>query len=101
MTGVTHVRLATEDDLHDLSEKDHIPSRELESILRLGRILVADAGSEERFVGWLRWGLFWDEVPFMNLLFVEALCAIGVKVWAGCWSVSGSEPAASRATPLS
>jgi GNAT superfamily N-acetyltransferase len=71
MTGVTHIRLATQDDLHDLSEKDHILERELASILRLGRILVAEEGSEGRFIGWLRWGLFWDEVPFMNLLYVE------------------------------
>ena len=22
------------------------------------------------FVGWLRWGPFWDEIPFMNMLYV-------------------------------
>jgi GNAT superfamily N-acetyltransferase len=71
MTGVTHIRLATQDDLDGLSKKDHIPEDELASILRLGRILVAEAGLEGRFIGWLRWGLFWDEVPFMNLLYVE------------------------------
>ena len=21
------------------------------------------------FVGWLRWNLFWDEIPFMNMLY--------------------------------
>jgi GNAT superfamily N-acetyltransferase len=71
MTGVTHIRLATQDDLFELTEKDHIPVQELASIVGRGRVMVAEKGSEGRFIGWLRWGLFWDEVPFMNLLYVE------------------------------
>lgn len=25
---------------------------------------------DEKFVGWLRYGMFWDELPFMNMLFI-------------------------------
>jgi len=68
---VTRIRFATQDDLDDLSEKDHIPQHELAAIVALNRILIAEDGSREGFIGWLRWNLFWDEVPFMNLLYVE------------------------------
>jgi hypothetical protein len=68
---VTRIRFATQDDLDDLSDKDHIPRHDLAAIVALNRILVAEDGSGERFIGWLRWNLFWDEVPFMNLLYVE------------------------------
>lgn len=72
MSVVTHVRLATQDDLGELNEKDRIPEAEMAAVLRLGRILVAQEGDGDGFVGWLRWGLFWDEVPFMNRLHVDA-----------------------------
>ena len=26
--------------------------------------------AEGRNLGWLRWNLFWDEIPFMNMLYV-------------------------------
>ena len=67
---VTHIRLAALGDLHDLVEKDRLPEDELSAILGRGRVLVAEDGSREGFIGWLRWGLFWDEVPFMNRLHV-------------------------------
>ena len=34
----------------------------------MGRVLVAEVDGVT--VGCLRWGLFWDAIPFMNLLFV-------------------------------
>ena len=71
MRLVTHVRLATQDDLNDLDEKDRISRDELAAILVRSRILVAEDGYRDGLIGWLRWGLFWDEVPFMNLLHVH------------------------------
>jgi len=51
-------------------EDRHVARTELARIVDAGRITVAvQAGS---VVGWLRWGLFWDEIPFMNMLFVVA-----------------------------
>ncbi len=25
---------------------------------------------DDKFVGWLRWNLFWDKIPFMNMLYL-------------------------------
>jgi GNAT superfamily N-acetyltransferase len=72
MGSVTHVRLATQDDLNQLTERDRLPEAEVAAILTRGRILLAVDDDTEGFVGWLRWGLFWDEVPFMNRLHVDA-----------------------------
>lgn len=63
------IRGAAPDDLAALSRLDrHISPQELETSVRLGRVCVA----EERgaLVGWLRWNLFWDNTPFLNLLYV-------------------------------
>lgn len=63
------IRGAAPGDLPALSRRDrHIAPRELENSVRLGRVYVAEEGGEP--VGWLRWNLFWDNTPFMNLLFV-------------------------------
>jgi GNAT superfamily N-acetyltransferase len=72
MDLVTRVRLATQDDLTELTARDRLPEPELAAILGRGRILLAVPDDGKIFVGWLRWGLFWDEVPFMNHLYVDA-----------------------------
>ena len=62
------IRVATIEDLALLLRYDwHIGGQEYSRIIPLGRVLLAYDG--ERFVGWLRYGLFWDEIPFMNMLF--------------------------------
>jgi GNAT superfamily N-acetyltransferase len=71
MESVTSVRLARPDDLNGLREKDRLPEAELTAILGRSRILLAVDDDPAGFVGWLRWGLFWDEVPFMNRLHVD------------------------------
>jgi GNAT superfamily N-acetyltransferase len=68
---VTSVRRATQADLGELTRRDRLPETELAAILGRGRILLAAVNDTEGFVGWLRWGLFWDEVPFMNRLHVD------------------------------
>ena len=68
---VTLVRRATNNDLNQLTEKDRIPARELAAVLDRSRVLVAEDNDRESIIGWLRWGLLWDEVPFMNLLYVD------------------------------
>ena len=63
------IRTASASDLPFLTEHDrHITPAELESVIRLGRILIIECGG--RPVGWLRWSLFWDNTPFMNLLYL-------------------------------
>ena len=63
------IRIAEKADIERLIEYDeHIESKELESIILLGRVLIAEEG--EKLVGWLRWNLFWDNTPFINMLFL-------------------------------
>ena len=63
------IRYAGEKDIPILFEMDkHISIEELESSIRLKRILVLF--DDEIFAGWLRYNLFWDNTPFMNMLYV-------------------------------
>lgn len=46
----------------------HVSAVELQALVSRERILIAlDEGTA---CGWLRWSLFWDDIPFMNMLFV-------------------------------
>lgn len=63
------IRIVQAEDFAFLSEHDgHIAPGELEAQIERGRILIAQEGG--RRIGWLRWNLFWDNTPFLNLLFL-------------------------------
>ena len=63
------IRLAVTDDLPWLEEHDHhVAPAEMETLVSLRRVLIACEGDAP--IGWLRWNLFWDNTPFMNLLYV-------------------------------
>ena len=63
------IRTAVMADLPVLAGHDHhVSETELASLIRLGRVTVAEA--DYNFVGWLRWNLFWDNIPFLNMLFL-------------------------------
>jgi ribosomal protein S18 acetylase RimI-like enzyme len=64
------VDFAGPDDLDFLVGEDHHVGRDAigEKVARR-EIMVAYV--EDRPVGFLRYGYFWDEIPFMNLLWVE------------------------------
>ena len=63
------IRYAEESDYAALLEHDrHISGQELRNSIRDRRVLVMY--QEDMFVGWLRFGLFWDNLPFMNLLYI-------------------------------
>ena len=60
---------ASPDDFDRLLSLDHhISASMLAQKIDRKEILVAKIGAE--LVGWLRFGYFWDDLPFMNLLFV-------------------------------
>lgn len=64
------VRTATAADLAFLAEHDnHIRAASLDDAVQHRRMLISDPESSSP-LGWLRWSLFWDEIPFMNMLFV-------------------------------
>lgn len=79
------IRHAGAGDLGILLAHDrHIAADTLAASIAAGRVLVLEesGGLKESggpgatgeasgaFRGWARWGLFWDEIPFLNMLFV-------------------------------
>lgn len=63
------IRFASIEDLNTLSELDgHISETELLNVIERRRVIVATEGG--RLLGWLRYGLFWDNLPFMNMLYI-------------------------------
>lgn len=63
------IRLAVIEDIEIIKKYDfHISSIELKNSICLNRVYIAE--KNERFVGWLRYNLFWDNIPFMNMLYV-------------------------------
>lgn len=64
------IRLAEDRDFEILSRNDkHISAEALKKKIFDKNILIAEADGE--FAGWLRYNFFWDEIPFMNMLFVS------------------------------
>ena len=62
------IRYGNREDLELLGKYDvHIFREELENALSQRRVLVMFEGQE--FAGWLRYHLFWDQIPFMGMLF--------------------------------
>lgn len=62
-------RPAREQDVAFLCQVDrHVSPQVLSSVVAAGRVLIAEATDAP--LGLLRWGMLWDEVPFMNLLHV-------------------------------
>lgn len=63
------IRYADENDFEPLVQLDHhISPDELKNAIKLHRIiLLEDSGG---LAGWLRYGLFWDNIPFMNMLYL-------------------------------
>lgn len=63
------IRYADIQDFSVLKEHDkHISEAELKNIIAAKRILIMHQG--DAFMGWLRFGLFWDNIPFMNMLYI-------------------------------
>ena len=63
------VRTATENDLETISAYDaHISREELGYSISRNRVFLAEEGG--KFLGWMRYNLFWDNTPFLNMLFL-------------------------------
>lgn len=63
------IRYARQNDFEVLSGYDrHIAGHELRRGIAMKRVLVLY--QEESFAGWLRYNLFWDEIPFLNMLYL-------------------------------
>ena len=63
------IRYASPGDIEMISEYDeHISKEELNNAIAMKRIILLFI--DGKFEGWLRFNLFWDNIPFMNLLFI-------------------------------
>lgn len=63
------IRYAESGDMEMIAEYDtHISKEELENAIARKRIILLFLDGE--YKGWLRFNLFWDNIPFMNLLFI-------------------------------
>lgn len=62
------IRYADEKDFELLAQLDHhISPDELKNSIKLHRIILLD--DSDSLAGWLRYNLFWDNTPFMNMLY--------------------------------
>lgn len=65
----TSILFASKNDLNWLAEKDTpIDKKAMKKKIMDQQILICKSKNE--ILGWLRYSLFWDEIPFINLLFV-------------------------------
>lgn len=56
-------------DIDIIAEYDkHISFGELKNIIELNRVYKAEI--KGNFAGWLRYNLFWDNTPFINMIYV-------------------------------
>lgn len=63
------IRYAKPGDIDLISEYDeHISKEELKNAIAMKRVILLFIDGE--YAGWLRFNLFWDNIPFMNLLFL-------------------------------
>ena len=64
------IRWAIPKDVDRLAVLDrHLSPAQLAQAVEQGRVLTAWDG--QVLAGWLRYGWFWDNTPFLNLLFVQ------------------------------
>ena len=64
-----NIGIATRNDYLQLVELDHhIPTAMMKDKIDQGQVIVAAENTV--VIGWLRYGYFWDSIPFMNMLTV-------------------------------
>jgi ribosomal protein S18 acetylase RimI-like enzyme len=48
----------------------HLPKDLIQTKIKEKEIIIAK-GTDGKNIGWLRYGYFWDIIPFMNMLFID------------------------------
>ena len=63
------IRIASKSDIDFILQHDkHIREAELCISMTFGRVIIAE--EDNKYIGWLRWNMFWDNTPFMNMLYL-------------------------------
>ena len=61
------IRFAKQEDIDILNANDkHVDKNELLNLIALNRVYIME--EDGKFIGWLRYNLFWDHIPFMNMI---------------------------------
>ncbi len=64
-----YIRFAKKVDIDNVLMLDkHISKEELNHSIERSRVLIIEENN--RFIGFLRYNLFWDNTPFMNLIYI-------------------------------
>jgi GNAT superfamily N-acetyltransferase len=67
------IRLATVEDFDRVRQYDrHIPEERVRHCLEMGQVDALWDG--DRVMGILRWSLFWQTMPFVDLIFLDDAC---------------------------
>ncbi len=65
---MTEIKYATMDDYGLLISWDtHVRKEEWKKLIEKNQALIFKV--DDHFAGWLRYNLFWNEIPFMNMLY--------------------------------
>lgn len=65
---MTEIKYATMDDYGLLISRDtHVRKGEWKKLIEKNQALIFKV--DNHFAGWLRYNLFWNEIPFMNMLY--------------------------------
>ena len=90
------IRYAAEKDFELLSKYDkHICETELKNCIKTKRILLIF--HNDVFFGWLRYNLFWDNTPFLNMLYIledyrkQGLGSLLLEHWENQMQIQGYE----------
>lgn len=63
------IRKANAGDANAILTRDrHIKRAELQALIAQNRVYLAE--QDDRLFAWMRYNLFWDNTPFLNMLFV-------------------------------
>jgi len=60
------IRLANAADIKNIAMREHISEEKIAD--KIARVEVYVMYENCNFIGWLRYGYFWDIIPFMNML---------------------------------
>jgi len=65
------IEYATKSDYAYIAERDrHVWASLIEAKIEAGEIIMLRSG-EGAAVGWVRYGYFWDNTPFMNMIWID------------------------------
>ncbi|WP_211748665.1 GNAT family N-acetyltransferase [Paenibacillus sp. Marseille-Q4541] len=64
------IELATEKDYKYIVERDrHIPETLVRTKIKEKEIFIIKDAAKK--IGWMRYGYFWDNIPFMNMIWID------------------------------